>query len=137
MDIGTGGERGGSTRGTCPHNQQGRGAVPHSHSHACLCCNRPDYEISYKISRISINRVSSDRLTVRFFIAICNQETLNFHSGPAAAVVPNGRGLNKSGCGQKFSCALRAQLYLMPPPTFNIFLAYAYVSGIIMCSIIL
>ena len=57
------------TGGTCPPNLQGKGAeCPHSQSNACSCSNRPDYEISYKISRISSYRVCSGRLTVRFFI---------------------------------------------------------------------
>ena len=49
----------------CPHSQ----SMPASNScPVWSCCNRPDYEVSHKISKTSSYKVCSDQLTIHFFI---------------------------------------------------------------------
>ena len=46
------------------HRHKNQGKCPHSQSHTCSCYNWPDYEIAYKISRISSYKVCSDQLNL-------------------------------------------------------------------------
>ena len=77
--------------------------IPSNACPVCSCCNKPDYEVSHKISRISSYKVCSNGLTIHFFI----QKLLPQWS------------LRESGRGHK----IFMRLYLRPPtPTFSIFL---------------
>ena len=60
IGVGTGGGGGGAPGARAPPLQpagKGGSAPTAMQSHAYPCCTRPDYEISYKISRISSCKV--------------------------------------------------------------------------------
>ena len=97
-----------------PPHQLGMGAVSAHTAH-----NRPDYVISsHKILRTSSYKVCSDRLTIRFFIATMNQETL-------ATVTPSNISSAKWAWFQWKVCVVQ-KFHTPPPPQTS---SYAYAAS--------